>query len=83
MYIKCLFSLFYRLAMSYIIDTMNGNEEVYQQYIKQDFFWEVVGRCPVFLNTYVEEDEAAAITSLCKLATEVMSKRLVFISIPF
>ena len=72
-----------RLAMSYIVDMMNENEEVYRRYIKQDFFWEIVGRCPVFLNNYVEEQEAAAITSLCKRTTEVMSKRPVFISIPF
>ncbi|OBZ84997.1 hypothetical protein A0J61_06957 [Choanephora cucurbitarum] len=65
-----------KLAMSYIVDMMNENEEVYRRYIKQDFFWEIVGRCPVFLNNYVEEQEAAAITSLCKRTTEAIKKSL-------
>ncbi|KAI8378963.1 hypothetical protein BD560DRAFT_32132 [Blakeslea trispora] len=64
-----------KLAMSYIVN-LNGNEDVYRQYIEQSLFWEIVDRCPAFANNYIEEQEVSAISALCKRAIEAAKKSL-------
>ncbi|KAI8351764.1 hypothetical protein EDC96DRAFT_518368 [Choanephora cucurbitarum] len=54
-----------KLSMSYIVSTLNGDDEVYRKYIDNDFFWKIVDKCVYQPLNYVTEEEKAEIKKVC------------------
>ena len=60
-----------RLSMSYIVSTLNGDDEVYRKYIDNDFFWDIIDKCVYQPLDYVTEEEKAEIKKVCNSIIKV------------
>ncbi|KAI8373888.1 hypothetical protein BD560DRAFT_393877 [Blakeslea trispora] len=65
-----------KLAMSHVVDFMNGNDLVYKKYIKNEFFWAALDVDKPSNLSYLSEDDKKVVKDLSSKVVKALKKDL-------